>query len=95
MAAVIPRTKRDSRKIESAGVEAGAKIFVGLEKAVGAPKQIGASQNKVSRVCATACGLFVFGCGGRIPMQGIVSRPRAKLDFVADQALVEVGFARK
>jgi hypothetical protein len=85
MAAVIPSTKRDSLKIESAGVEAGAKIFVGLEKAVGFPKQMRDSQNKVSRACATACGLFVLGCAGRIPMQGIVSRLRSKLDFVADQ----------
>lgn len=41
IAAVTERTSRDSRKISSAGVDAGAKMFVGLHREVACAAQAG------------------------------------------------------
>ena len=46
MIAVIPSTNRDNSKIELAGVDAGAKIFVGLKRAPDSAKAVPARQHK-------------------------------------------------
>src|SRR5258708_2453823 len=47
MTAVIVSTKRDRAKMDLAGVDAGAKMFVGLEKAPGSAKQVDGRQNMI------------------------------------------------
>jgi hypothetical protein len=48
---VTASTNRDSAKIDLAGVDAGAKIFVGLNGAAGSAKAV-AEQQVQMRICA-------------------------------------------
>ena len=50
MAPVTASTNRDSPKIDLAGVEAGAKIFVGLKGGTGSAKAA-AAQQRQTRIC--------------------------------------------
>jgi hypothetical protein len=62
MIAVIASTNRDNPNIEWAGVEAGAKILVGLEKVRESAKQVVARQYKVDRTFSTGRRIGLFEC---------------------------------
>src|SRR5713101_9393253 len=77
MTPVITRTNSERPKMDLAGVEAGAKMFVGLEKVSGSAKTLGVTQTKVTSTFSQrrSAGMFRLFCMSNFSPRSVNTEP--------------------